>query len=102
MRKCFLKTFLPCLLLKKIKYKVSACLLETLTNSKDFSESRIKFLVPALLLSHWLIFSCVTLEGFSQLVSDFIKASKSFILDVLRRMQKAKFRIFWALKKFSS
>jgi hypothetical protein len=68
-----------------------------LTNSKDFSESRIKILsfnligrLTPVYIHGWLFEQLLKslrglLDGFSQFVIDIIEAGRNFILDVLRK-----------------
>ncbi len=52
--------------------------LKTLTNSQDFSESRIRISVPALLLCHWWIFSSVhVITGFWNHFQDHSRLSEN-------------------------
>jgi hypothetical protein len=56
--------FSACLDQEKNKYRVSATSLKSVTYWKKFSESCIKFLVPAFPSSHESIFSSILMVGF--------------------------------------
>jgi hypothetical protein len=90
--------FLVCLLKEKCKYKISACFFETLTDSKDCSESRIKmFLLSCLplvekcscfLVSHWSENPCLSLVGKMFLLPCLSLVGKMFLLPCLSLVGK--------------
>jgi hypothetical protein len=73
--------FLPCFVNEEINIKFLFVSLTTLTNSKDCSESRIKFFVRSFLRHHWSIFPSVH----SWPAFGFIEASRNYIFEVLHK-----------------